>query len=180
MKIKSISIQGFRGFNEGQTVHFHDRLTLIYAPNSYGKTSISEAFEWLLYGITSKVEKADSKDEYRGSYRNCHLPESLTPFVKTNFIHGTSEIEFRGELVEGDAIKRFVDGREVEKWPLVHDLSATPRPFILQHALKYLLLVKPDERFQGFARLLGLEDLDRIQRNFVSLCTKPDADSYRG
>jgi hypothetical protein len=175
VKIKSISIQGFRGFNEEQTINFHDRLMLIYAPNSYGKTSISEAFEWLLYGITSKVEKADSKDEYRGSYRNCHLPESLTPFVRAIFVDGTSEIEFRGELVAGDAIKRSVDGREVEEWPFTHDLSTTPKPFILQHALKYLLLVKPDERFQGFARLLGLEDLDRIQRNFVSLCTKPDA-----
>lgn len=175
MKIKSISIQGFRGFNEEQTINFHDRLMLIYAPNSYGKTSISEAFEWLLYGITSKVEKADSKDEYRGSYRNRHLPESLTPFVRAIFVDGTTEIEFRGELVEGDAIKRFGDGHEVEEWPFAHGLSATPRPFILQHALKYLLLVKPDERFQGFARLLGLEDLDQIQRNFVSLCTKPDA-----
>jgi len=73
MKIKNISIQGFRGFNEERTIDFHDLFTLIYAPNSYGKTSISEAFEWLLYGLTSKVEKADSKEEYRGSYRNCHF-----------------------------------------------------------------------------------------------------------
>jgi len=175
VKIKRISIQGFRGFNEERTLDFHEQLTLIYAPNSYGKTSISEAFEWLLYGITSKVEKADSKDEYRGSYRNCHLPESLTPFVMAVFVDGASEIEFRGELEKGDAIKKFVNGREVEEWPFAHDLSETPRPFILQHALKYLLLVKPDERFQGFARLLGLEELDRIQRNIVSLCTKPDA-----
>ena len=78
MKIKSISIQGFRGFNDEQTVDFHDRLTLIYAPNSYGKTSISEAFEWLLYGITSKVESADSKDEYKGSCRNCHWLTVMT------------------------------------------------------------------------------------------------------
>lgn len=175
MKIRSISIQGFRGFNEERTIEFHDRLTLIYASNSYGKTSISEAFEWLLYGTTSKVEKADSKEEYRGSYRNRHLSESLTPFVRAIFADGASEIEFRGELVENDAMKRFVNGREVEEWPFVHDLSATPRPFILQHALKYLLLVKPTERFQGFARLLGLDDLDRIQRNIISLCTKPDA-----
>src|SRR4030042_2499158 len=115
VKIKSISIQGFRGFNEEQTINVHDRLTLIYAPNSYGKTSISESFEWLLYGITSKVEKADSKEEYRGSYRNCHLPEPLTPFVRAIFMDGTSAIELRGELGEGATIKRFVDGREVEK-----------------------------------------------------------------
>jgi len=176
VKIKNITIQGFRGFNEERTIDFHDCLTLIHAPNSYGKTSISEAFEWLLYGITSKVERADSKEEYKGSYRNRHLPETLTPFVKATFVdNNENEVEFHGDLSEDETIQRFVNGQEVEKWPLVQDLSKTPKPFILQHALKYLLLVRPDERFKGFAHLLGLEKLDLFQRNVVSLCTKPDA-----
>ena len=176
MKIKNITIQGFRGFNKVRTIDFHDRLTLIYAPNSYGKTSISEAFEWLLYGKTSKVEKADSKDEYKGSYRNCHLTDSLTPFVKVTFVDDNgNETVFHGVLTEAEIIQRFINRQEVESWPLPQDISKVPRPFILQHALKYLLLVKPDERFQGFAYLLGLEKLDMFQKNVVSLCTKPDA-----
>jgi hypothetical protein len=176
VKIKNITIQGFRGFNEVRNIDFHDRLTLIYAPNSYGKTSISEAFEWLLYGVTSKVEKADSKEEYRGSYRNRHLPESLNAFVKVTFVDDKgNETEFRGDLAEDEIILRFVNDQGVESWPLAQDISKVPRPFILQHALKYLLLVRPDERFQGFAHLLGLEKLDLFQRNVVSLCTKPDA-----
>jgi hypothetical protein len=150
-------------------------LTLIYGPNSYGKTSISEAFEWLLYGVTSKVERADSKEEYRGSCRNRHLPEGMTPFVKAVFLLENKRTEFCSELTEDDETTRFVDGQKVNTWPFTEDLSTAPRPFILQHALKYLLLVKPDERFQGFARLLGLEELDQIQRNIVSLCTKPEA-----
>lgn len=176
MKIKNITVQGFRGFNEERNIDFHDRLTLIYAPNSYGKTSISEAFEWLLYGITSKVEKADSKEEYKGSYRNRHLPESLTAFVKATFVDDNeNETEFHGDLAEDETIQRFVNGQKVESWPLAQDISKVPKPFILQHALKYLLLVRPDERFQGFAHLLGLEKLDLFQRYVVSLCTKPDA-----
>lgn len=175
MRIRSITVQGFRGFNEERTIDFHDRLTLICAPNSYGKTSISEAVEWLLYGITSKVEKADSKDEYKGSYRNSHLPDSKAAFVKATFVDGSSETQFRGDLLEGDDIGRSVNGKEVERWPFLQDLSAAPQPFVLQHALKHLLLVKPDERFQGFARLLGLEELDEIHQSVISLCTKPDA-----
>lgn len=176
MKIKNITIQGFRGFNKVRSINFHDRLTLIYAPNSYGKTSISEAFEWILYGKTSKVEKADSKEEYRGSYRNRHLLDSLTPFVKATFVDDNeNETEFHGVLTEDEIIQRFINRQKVESWPLPQDISKVPRPFILQHALKYLLLVKPDERFQGFAHLLGLEKLDMFQRNVVSLCTKPDA-----
>lgn len=176
MKIKNITIQGFRGFNEERTIDLDDRLTLIYAPNSYGKTSISEAFELLLYGITYKVATASSKEEYKGSYRNRHLPESKSPFVKAIFIEDDdTETEFRVDLDEDENIRRFVNGQEVKSWLLPMDLSKVPRPFILQHALQHLLLAKPDERFQGFTSLLGLEKLDLFQRNVISVCTKPDA-----
>lgn len=55
MKIRRLTIQGFRGFNGAQTIDLDPRLTIIYAPNSYGKTSICEALEWLIYGTTTKV-----------------------------------------------------------------------------------------------------------------------------
>ncbi|MEW5941714.1 MAG: AAA family ATPase, partial [Chloroflexota bacterium] len=42
-RIKSLTVQGFRGFNKLQEpIEFHDKLTLISGQNSYGKTSISE------------------------------------------------------------------------------------------------------------------------------------------
>ncbi|MCK4826553.1 AAA family ATPase [bacterium] len=147
MKVKSISIQGFRGFNELRTIELDDRITLIFAPNSYGKTSISEALEWLLYGITSKVEKADSKDEYKGSYRNLHLDPSQPSFVNVTFLDNANEVKFAGALIDGDAILKRVDGNQVENWPFSQDISKCPPPFIMQHALKHLLLARPDERF---------------------------------
>ena len=178
MKIKSLTIQGFRGFNEERTIELSDKLTIIYAPNSYGKTSVSEALEWLFYQVTSKVEKANSKAEYKGCYRNRHLPASKTPFVRARLSDQGKEVVFTGELNEDDTARLFVgegeDLVEVDHWPLPQDISAYPKPFILQHALKYLLLTNPDDRFQGFARLLGLEVLDSIQRDIISLCTKPD------
>lgn len=175
MKIRNLTIQGFRGFNEEKSIDIHENLTLIYAPNSYGKTTISEALEWLLYGVTSKVETADSKEEYKGSYRNCHLPGSMSPFVKVKFVNKTDEIEYKGVMTEDENISRFVDGQEVDNWPIEKELSKVHKPFILQHALKNLLLAKPTERFQRFSRLLGLEKLDEIQQNIQKLCTKPEA-----
>lgn len=175
MRIKKIAVLGFRGFNHQRELMIHPRLTLICAPNSYGKTSISEAFEWLLYGITSKVENADSKDEYKGSLRNRHLEESSNPIVSVVFNHDGADIEYSAELLADERSKKFVDGVETEKWPLPADISQIPKPFILQHALKNLLLATPDERFQGFAHLLGLGSLERFQKNIVSLCTKPDS-----
>ena len=176
MKINNISIRGFRGFNEEKVIDFHPLITIIYGPNSYGKTSITEAVEWLLYGSTSKVDRGEFKDEYKGSYRNCHLDVNASAFVKVNFSFAADKVEFESELVgEEDEYNRRVDGNSVEYWPIDAELATISRPFIMQHALKYLLLVGPDQRFRGFAQLLGLDELGALQTDFVSICIKPEA-----
>src|SRR5580704_9294835 len=106
MKLKEITLRGFRGFNEPRTIPIHDRITLISAPNSHGKTSISEGFEWLLYGQTSKVALADSKDEYRGSYRNIHLLQPESPTVKVVMQDGTSSTELQATLSGSGSVLR--------------------------------------------------------------------------
>ena len=57
MKIETITIRGFRGFNQEQTIKVGPNLTLIYGQNSYGKTSITEAVEWLLYGKVTSLRE---------------------------------------------------------------------------------------------------------------------------
>ncbi len=172
MKIKKIRIKGFRGFNESREIEFDERLTLVYAPNSYGKTSISESFEWLIYGNTSKVESAESKDEYKGSLRNVHLSISDNPRVTLFLTDGNNSKECTAEL-SGDQCQRYFDGKPVADWPFSHALRAAPPPFILQHALKNLLLAAPIKRFEDFAKLLGLEALSKIHRDLIAFCTKP-------
>lgn len=177
MKINSILIRGFRGFNEEREIHFNDKLTLIYAPNSYGKTSISEAFEWLLYGSTSKVERAKSKLEFRGSYRNVHYSKEEPPRVKLKAYQAGKPLMLTASLHETDEQHRYIgeDLKEAPKgkWPFEDKLDIAPKPFILQHALKDLLLASPGDRFTGFAQLLGFDELDQIQKDIIALCTAP-------
>ena len=175
MKLKRLTITGFRGFNTERTIDFHNKLTVISAPNSHGKTSISEALEFLIYGATSKVEKAHSKEEYKDSYRNRHFPADGSAYVEAVFaVAGDTEQTLRVELdADGITIRRFVDGTPVETWPCHATLLTAARPFVLQHALKYLLLAPPSERFQGFARLLGLNEVDSAFQAILGLCTKP-------
>ncbi len=171
MRTESIKIRGFRGFNDEREILFDNRLTLVSAVNSYGKTSISEAFEWLLYGQTSKVEKADSKDEYKGSYTNCHLSANLNPTVTLVLEDKGVSSTLCAELI-GDTIRRTLNGSLVDEWPFAATMADLPRPFILQHALKNLLLAKPVDRFNDFARLLGFEELGDLRKEIISLCTQ--------
>jgi len=85
MRLERLAVAGFRGFNEDTVMHFHEKLTLIAAANSHGKTSISEALEFLLFGATSKVEHADSKEEYKDSYRNRPLSSGQACFYRRDF-----------------------------------------------------------------------------------------------
>jgi AAA domain len=173
MKARKIDIAGFRGFNERREIEFDDTLTLIAAHNSYGKTSITEAFEFLIYGQTSKVQSADSKDEYKGSYRNVHLPENENPKISLTMSDGDADTVYAVEL-RGNDIVRFVSGKEVESFPFAPLVDETVKPFILQHALKDLLLSTPAERFANFAKLLGFEALGDVQRELIAFCTKPN------
>lgn len=174
MKIKSIAVQGFRGFNDLRTLDLHERLTLIYAPNSLGKTSLTEAVEWLLYGSTERVAKARLDgfgSEFKGSYQNCHYDREEPPFVQIVLHSGSNEITLRAELIGDQLDNRTMNGHAVGVWPMDEDLSSRPKPFVLQHALKDLLLAKPKERFNRFAGILGLSELDKIQSDFIAFRT---------
>src|SRR5690242_1234890 len=137
MKLRRLIVAGFRGFNDERSVDFHEKLTVIAAPNSHGKTSISEAMEFLLYGATSKVEKADSKEEYKDSYRNRHFPADKPAYIEALLgVTGNIELRLRVEIDADGAVRRFVDGKPVENWPFHGALLSAARPFVLQHALK--------------------------------------------
>ena len=48
MKIKSITLHGFKSFADRTKVEFHDGLTAIVGPNGCGKSNISDAIRWVL------------------------------------------------------------------------------------------------------------------------------------
>ena len=91
MRLKSLSVRGFRGFNDAQTLDLSDPLTIFEGPNGSGKTSIGEAVEWLLYGRTLKRIKGEelSKREYNGCYKNIHFNGPGLPYREILYLMTT-------------------------------------------------------------------------------------------
>lgn len=56
-RIKSITVEGFKGFTSRQEIPIEGKNLFIFGPNGYGKSSIVEAIRWCLFGLTGRSEE---------------------------------------------------------------------------------------------------------------------------
>jgi DNA repair exonuclease SbcCD ATPase subunit len=59
VKLRSLTLAGFRSYGEPTTITFPDGLSAIVGANGAGKSSILEAVMWCLYGARSKLDNGD-------------------------------------------------------------------------------------------------------------------------
>jgi DNA repair exonuclease SbcCD ATPase subunit len=164
MKIRSLKIRGFRGFNEEINITLTPGLNLVYAPNGWGKSSLSEAIEWAIFGNTQRTIDAKSKIEFEGSYRNVHFDLADTVCVgmscekKYQKIDLLREMDSTGET----AVSVIPDSFRLPDTWLV-------RPIIYQHALQRFIHTEPKKRWDEFADILGLGELERLRDTLVKV-----------
>ncbi|MXX87894.1 MAG: AAA family ATPase [Boseongicola sp. SB0677_bin_26] len=192
-KINWIEIQGFRAFGRrGQTLSFGSALAAVWAPNSQGKTSLAEAFEFLLTGqIVRRQLVASTRDEFADSLRNAHLPAEMCTFVEA-VITGTDgkSHRIRRTLISDYAKRKDcqsalqIDGRDATQTDLATLgilLSQPPlaAPVLAQHTLGYLFSTGPQERATYFRRILEVTDLEVLRGAVAALeasCKPDDSD----
>ena len=149
LRINRLIVQGFRSFGpEPQEVQFESPLTVIWGPNSEGKTSLAEAIEFLFTGdIARRALLASAVDEFENSLRNAHLAAGTPTFVEatitgsdgashvvrrtlvTDFTKRklcTSKLELAGAVATADDLRAV--GVHLSEPPLV-------APVLMQHTL---------------------------------------------
>ena len=60
MRIKALSIRGFKTFYERSLVEFDSEISAIVGPNGCGKTNILDAFRWVLGEQNPRILRSDS------------------------------------------------------------------------------------------------------------------------
>ena len=114
MRIRKLTIKGFRGFNDEQNILLDGNVVLVYGLNGSGKSSFTEALEWLFFGEISRQRLSRCKSEYQYEeyLRNLFYTSSDNPFVEVEGTIAGTPVVVRKELtLSGE--KFLIDGKEV-------------------------------------------------------------------
>ncbi|WHY84010.1 AAA family ATPase [Neobacillus novalis] len=87
MKISSLTLQAFRGFNKIEEFNLESvDIIVLYGPNGHGKSSIYDAIEWGLTGGIYRFDEASPERKRTRFIRNLHADSSDKSFVKLGII----------------------------------------------------------------------------------------------
>ena len=176
-KINKIEIQGFRAFGrKGQTLAFGSLLAAVWAPNSQGKTSLAEAFEFLLTGqIVRRQLTASTQDEFADALRNAHMPVDMPAYVEAEITSVDGKPHKVRRALISDYTKRQdcqstlrIDGKDAKESDLAAlgiVLSQPPlaAPVLAQHTLGYLFSARPQDRATNFKKIFEVTDLEELR-----------------
>ena len=180
-RIRSLSVSGFRSYAvPAQTLKLPGDIAAIWGPNSKGKTSLAEAFEFLLTGRISRRElMASSQDEFADALRNAHVAEDTEVYVAGTIIAGDGNPHEVKRVLTGDYGKRQdcnsrleIDGAAATEEDLATlgiKLSQPPlrAPVLAQHTLAHIFSVRPQDRSTYFKSLLEVADLDQLRNDIA-------------
>lgn len=185
-RIRRITIAGFRGFGTLQQIaEPADTVSVFWGGNSHGKTSFSEAIEFLLTGQIARRELlAGAKDEFADSLRNAHIDDKAVVAVEASLLDAAGQGHtVRRELVEdykrGSAAecvsKLTIDGNQATQADLVSQLGLTlfppplQAPVLSQHSLGFLFSSSPADRATYFRAVLDTQDLEDFRQAVAAL-----------
>lgn len=179
MRIRELTIAGFRGFRLSQTISLDADVVIIYGPNGSGKSSIVEALEWLLLGDISRRERASSRSEYRGDYlRNLHCTRDDSTFVQARVVLGDRDLVIRREYQSPRRYNILVDGNEVDDLSIIGiPIESHTRPILSQGEIKRFVDTEQAERHTEIARILGIDVLGELRRSLMNLRNNMDNDA---
>lgn len=168
MRLLSLGISNFRGFGPGApAIRLDSDLVLMFGPNSFGKTSLSEAIEWLFYGTTRRRERGNSysKTEYDGCFKNIHgnLPVLVSANIRTDQGRAIQIVRRMIQPALNEDSETLIDGTRatLDSIGLV-DLDAV-HPVVAQHDLQSFIHSRPKERRDIISAALGLEELTTLK-----------------
>ncbi|KAB2770262.1 AAA family ATPase [Brucella anthropi] len=127
MRLKSVTIEGFRGFNRRVTINLDADVIIMQGPNGVGKTSLLDAVLWAL---TGKIDRfAD-----RGTPVSLYAREGI---ARVSLVLGTNDVEVsvtRATDGERGTLRLDVGGQNLEGATAENHLSELLLPHLRERS----------------------------------------------
>jgi hypothetical protein len=173
VRLISVLPHYFRGFRAPKRlVTLESELILIEGPNSSGKTSLSEAFEWVFTGGLSRRSSGHPR-ELANCIANEFRPADEQTWVECVLGVDDRVVTIRRVLSQDYTEKAagvplsdvYRDGEHLsnlEERALLEELFAGVAPILMQHTLRQFVHDSPENRRQYFERLLQIDELTAL------------------
>lgn len=163
---------GFRGFNKECSINLDADVVLIYGLNGTGKSSFTEALEWLFFGDISrrKLSPCRSEYQYEDYLRNLFYNGPDNPFVEVEGELDGNVAKIRKELITEKQAKHYINGHEVDNLSqLPLNMESYSRPMLAQTEIAALVNTEQKDRWEQLSYILGQEDLSRLRQHLIEL-----------
>ena len=165
MRIKSLSLKGFKTFYEKSVVNFNNKISAIVGPNGCGKTNLLDALRWVLGEQNPRLLRTDSMMQLI-SDGNDKLPKQ--GFAEISLIIDThdnkdlpEEIEIKRRLTRSGESLYYLNGENCKLkdiTELVITIGAGSRTFtvIPQGQIESYITAKAEDKRQLIDEAAGL------------------------
>jgi hypothetical protein len=178
MRLERITVQAFRGYPSRAEVVLSGDVVLLYGENGTGKTSLTEAFEWTLFGSIVRKERSKTRGEYQGSswIRSVHAAADVETFAEITLSEGDTRHVVRRALV-GNATELTIDGKSVtDVRALGLQTEDAFRPFLGQCEIQALIDSEQQSRWEQLSAILGFAGFGQLRERLQRLRTDSDRD----
>lgn len=190
--LKSLTVEGFRGFNPPtKPMRFDRQLIFLFGNGGQGKSSTLRAIEWCLFGNTAFLDYTETGKKYKDELVNAHNPnhvakatlvlqrgrkeyvfsrEKEIESTKTNFTVKIGDEEFRGGDAD-DKRDRLLGLTFTDFYRCI---------YLHQESIRGLVTNDLDDRDEAMDRFLGLECLRDVVGSIPLKHVKGERDELIG
>ena len=163
MRIKALSIRGFKTFYEKSLVEFDSNISAIVGPNGCGKTNILDAFRWVLGEQNPRILRSDSMSQII-SDGNDNLSKQgfaevslLIENEKNDFV----ETEIKRKLFRNGESEYFINNqpcrlKDIKEAVIAFGAGSKSFTMIPQGQIETYITSKPEEKRQLIDEAAGL------------------------
>jgi exonuclease SbcC len=157
VRISSLLVEAFRGIAGPLDFDLRAPITLVFAPNGTGKTTMCEAVEWLLTGQVDRLR--DGKDFDTSVLRSKFAAATQHPRVEANLFVG-NDAYFLSRVAEGShSSARFGQQRASATVKRPHELLTMLAPAAAANEAHHLTAINLRQRWLKGTRFLSAEAL---------------------